>query len=234
MIAITFALPVESASITALLREKVHAPSTGGKITYGKIESKPVAIFHTGVGRKSCEAKIDSFLRAVQPKLLISSGFAGGAVEDLDAGDLILAENFSDPPGLIVSAQQILADHDPRVVKLFTSASIVDSIVERNKIAQEHGTAAVDMETEIIARACAACGVPLLSLRVISDSLSEPFPVPPFVLFDVERQRTSYVKFLIHLFAHPAAISSLLRFARQTARAREALTNAIVDLATAL
>ena len=216
-----------------MLREKRQAPSTGGAITYGKIEAKPVAIFHTGVGRKSCQPKIDNFLRAVQPKLLISSGFAGGAVEDLDVGDLILAANFSDP-GLISSAQQILADHDPRVVKLFTSTSIVDSIVERNKIVQEHGTTAVDMETEIIARACAARGVPLLSLRVISDSLREPFPVPPFVLFDIERQRTNYVKLLTHLFAHPAAISSLVRFARQTARAREALTNAIVELATAL
>jgi adenosylhomocysteine nucleosidase len=233
MIAITFALPAESASITALLREKRQAPSTGGTITYGKIESKPVAIFHTGVGRKNCKARIDNFLRAVQPKLLISSGFAGGAVEDLDVGDLILGKNFSHP-GLIASAQQILADHDPRVVKLFTSTSIVHSIVERNKIAQGHGAAAVDMETEIIARACAACGVPLLSLRVISDSLSEPFPVPPFVLFDIERQRTNYVKLLTHLFTHPAAISSLVRFARQTARAREALTNAIVDLAPAL
>ena len=233
MIAITFALPAESASITALLREKRQAPSTGGAITYGKIETKPVAIFHTGVGRKSCKPKIDNFLRAVQPKLLISSGFAGGAVEDLDVGDLILAENFSDP-GLIASAQQILADHDPRVVKLFTSTSIVDSIVERNKIAQGHGTAAVDMETEIIARACAACGVPLVSLRVISDSLSEPFPVPPFVLFDIEQQRTDFAKLIPYLLRHPGTTWHLLRFARQIARAREALTNAIVDLVARL
>ena len=233
MIAITFALPTESSLVRSLLTHKRSEPCGDGTIIFGEFNYLEVALFHTGVGRKSCEAKIDNFIEAVRPKLLISSGFAGGVVEDLQAGDLILAENVSDPQ-LISSARRILADRNTRVVKLFTSTSIVDSIAERNEIARASGASAVDMETEIIARACAARTVPLLSLRAISDALNEPFPAPMRVLFDIERQRTSYIKLLIYFCAHPAAISSLLRFGRRTAHARDALTQAIVAVATAL
>ena len=79
MIAITFALPAESSGLVGLMRKKKRASSSGGKIVYGKIDNQSIAILHTGVGRKSCERKIDSFLRTERPRCLISSGFAGAA-----------------------------------------------------------------------------------------------------------------------------------------------------------
>ncbi|HXM74618.1 MAG TPA: hypothetical protein VN904_05035, partial [Chthoniobacterales bacterium] len=95
MIAITFALPAESSALISRLREKTRALCDGEKIIYGKIDNRSVAIFHTGVGRKSCEHKINNLLRGERPDFLISSGFAGSAREDLQVGNLILAENFS-------------------------------------------------------------------------------------------------------------------------------------------
>ncbi|PYL38699.1 MAG: hypothetical protein DMF34_06085, partial [Verrucomicrobia bacterium] len=82
MIAITFALSAESSGLVGLLREKKRASSSGGKIVYGKIENQSIAILHTGVGRKSCQLKIDNFLRTEELRRLISSGFAGAARED--------------------------------------------------------------------------------------------------------------------------------------------------------
>jgi nucleoside phosphorylase len=147
MIAVSFALPAESSGFAARLREKQSATCGDMKVIHGKVANQSVAMLHTGVGRKSCESKIDNFLRAQQPRILISSGFAGGAREDLQVGDLILSENFSDRQ-LLLQAQRILTEHKTHTAKLFTSATIVDSIVERNKIAREHGAAAMDMETE--------------------------------------------------------------------------------------
>jgi nucleoside phosphorylase len=164
---------------------------------------------------------------------LISSGFAGGAREDLQVGDLILSENFSDRQ-LLLQAQRILTEHKTHTAKLFTSATIVDSIVERNKIAREHGAAAMDMETECIAQACVARGIRMLSLRVISDTPRKPFPAPPRALFDIERQRTNVTRLALYFLKHPMAVGRLIRFARQIARARESLTNAIVAVAAAL
>lgn len=223
MIAITFALPAESSALIGRLREKNPALVDGEKIISGKIDNRSVAIFHTGVGQKSCERKIDSLLRHERPEFLISSGFAGSAREDLQVGDLILAENFSDAE-LLSTARQILASRNPRVIKLFSSTSIIDSVAERNESARAHSADAVDMETETIAKACAARGIRMLSLRVISDSVREPFPTPPSILFDIKRQRTDFAKLIPYLLRHPGATWHLLRFARQISRAREALT----------
>jgi len=233
MIAITFALSAESSRLVGLLREKKRASSSGGKIGYGKIENQSVAILHTGVGRKSCQLKIDNFLRTEQPPRLISSGFAGAAREDFQVGDLIVAENFSDRESLS-AAQRILANGNLRTAKLFTSTTIVDSIDARNEIARTNGADAVDMETEVIAQACSVRGVPMLSLRVISDSLREPFPLPPSILFDMERQRTNAAKLSLYLINHPGALFDLLRFARQITQARRILTDAIITLVSQL
>jgi len=233
MIAITFALSAESSGLVGLLREKKRASSSNGKIVYGKIENQSVAILHTGVGRKSCQLKIDNFLRTEQPRRLISAGFAGAAREDFQVGDLIVAENFSDRE-LVSEAQQILANCNVRTAKLFTSTTIVDSIDARNEIARTNGADAVDMETEVIAQACSVRGVPMLSLRVISDSLREPFPLPPSILFDMERQRTNAAKLSLYLINHPGALFDLLRFARQITQARRILTDAIITLVSQL
>ena len=226
MIVITFALPAESSAITNRLRQKNHAFCSDEKVIQGKIDNRSVVIFHTGVGDKSCARKIDNLLRSERPEFLISSGFAGSAREDLQVDDLILAENFSDPE-LLSTAQQALARRSPRAIKLFSSASIIDSVAERNEIARAHGADAVDMETETVAQACAARGIRMLSLRVISDSAREPFPVPPRILFDIERQRTNFAKLIPFLLRHPGTAWHLLRFARRMARVREVLTNAI-------
>jgi len=215
VIAITFALPAESSGLDALLREK--------------IDNKLVSIFYTGVGETICRERMEYSLPDRQFDYLISSGFAGALREDLQVGDLVLAENFSDPQ-LLSTAQRILSDRKVHVAKLFTTNAIIDSPAGRNKIADQQDAVAVDMETETIAHVCRARGIPLLSLRVISDSLGEPFPAPPGVLFDIERQRSNIGKLSLYLLRHPGAVWPLIRFERQIARARKVLTNAIVDL----
>jgi adenosylhomocysteine nucleosidase len=225
MIGITFALPSESSGLV----RQLQAAQRHDNLLSGKIESRDVTILHTGVGAKNCNARLEVLLHKARPSLVISSGFAGGVSEDLRGGDLILAENFSDP-GLLVSAEQILRDREPRVVKLFTSTSIIDSVAERNEIARAADAAAVDMETGAIADVCKIHGVPLLSLRIISDTVRQPFPAPPSVLFDIERQQTNFGGLLGYLLRDPASAWRLFRFGRQIARARERLTEAIVAL----
>ena len=233
MIAITFALPSESGDLVRRLRNRTAVRCRGGNIILGKIGSRDLAIFHTGVGRKGCENKIEQLLHAQRPRMVISSGFAGAVTETLKVGDLIVAENFSDP-GLLGSAVRGLGDRSIRTGKLFSSETIVDSLEERTAIAQKHGSIAIDMETEVIAEVCRAHEVPLLSLRVISDAPDTPLPLPAGVLFDLDRQKTDLGPLLMHLAKHPPDIWRLVRFARQIKRARRILTAAIVTVATAL
>jgi adenosylhomocysteine nucleosidase len=223
MIGITFALPSESSGLV----RRLLAAQRHDNLLSGKIDNCEVTILHTGVGAKNCNARLELLLHKTRPSLVISSGFAGAVSEDLRGGDLILAENFSDP-GLLASAERILRDHQPRVVKLFTSTSIIDSVAERNEIARGAGAAAVDMETGAITDVCKIHGVPLLSLRIISDTVSQPFPAPPSVLFDIERQQTNFRGLLAYLLRDPGSVWRLFRFGRQIACARARLTAAIV------
>jgi purine-nucleoside phosphorylase len=159
---------------------------------------------------------------------LISAGFAGALNDQLQPGDLLLAKNFST---VLPQENFSLSSLPIHIADLLTVPALIDSSEERNKLALTSGAVAVDMETEFIARACAAHGIPLLSLRVISDTPREPFPAPANILFDIERQQTQVLKLATHFFAHPHRVPRLVHFARRIARARKILANALVDIA---
>ena len=228
-IAITFALPTESLD----LRRRLRHVRQDRYFVSGKINERPITILHTGVGTQNCSARMEALLHKVQPRLVVSSGFAGAIGGGLKAGDLIIAENFSDRK-LLEAATQSLRAYSPHAVKLFTSSSIIDSTAERNEIARASGAAAVDMETGTIAEICNAHAMPVLSLRAISDTSDRPFPAPPDVLFDLERQQTNYGRLFTYLLTHPASISGLLKFGREINQARAKLTDAIVAVVRAL
>jgi adenosylhomocysteine nucleosidase len=212
---------------------RISSPRRAGELIIGKIDNRDVAIVHTGVGAKYCNQRLELLIHKARPEFVISAGFAGAVTDELHVGDLIYAENFSNA-AVLANAERILATKSPRRVKLFTSTSILDSLDERNEIARASGAAAVDMETGAIVAACNTHGVPLLSLRAISDSPSEPFPAPPAVLFDIERQRTSYGRLLAYLLRDPAAVPRLFRFGSAIARVRAKLTDGIIALVRAL
>ena len=120
------------------------------------------------------------------------------------------------------------------IADLLTVPSMIESREERDRMAQTTGAVAADMETEFIARACAEHAIPLLSLRVISDTPSKPFPAPANVLFNMERQQTDLTKLTLHFLKHPRAIPRLIAFARKIVRARGILTNAILGVVGAI
>ena len=108
--------------------------------------------------------------------------------------------------------------------------ALIDSREKRNKLALTSGAVAADMETQFIARTCAAHGIPLLSLRVISDTPRELFPASADVLFDIERQRTRMLKLAAYLLTHPNRVPRLVQFARRIAHARKTLAKALVKV----
>jgi hypothetical protein len=86
------------------------------------------------------------------------------------------------------------------------------------------------METEFIAAACATRRIPMISLRAISDTPSQPFPAPPNVLFDLKKQQTNYGRLALYLMTHPLAAVRLNAFRQRIALARQSLTAALDKL----
>jgi adenosylhomocysteine nucleosidase len=228
MIAVTFALPAESSEFLSGLRNKSRANRNGVRIIRGKIDDREIEILHTGVGEKVCRERLGKFLQDQQFDLLISAGFAGALDDELQIGDLLLAKNFSTFD--LNKRRSLFSSLPIHIADLLTVPALIDSGEERNNMAREVGAAAVDMETKFIARACAAHALPLLSLRVISDTPRNLFPAPPDVLFDIERQQTRTLKLAKYFLAHPNRAQRLVQFARRIAHARKILANALVAL----
>ena len=185
-------------------------------------------MIHTGVGANVCRQRIGKFLVNQQFDFLISAGFAGSLNHDLQVNDILVAKNFSTVD--LKKTQSSLSNVSIKAANMLTVPALIDSSEERERIARESGASAVDMETEFIAQACATHGIPLLSLRVITDTPTQPFPAPPSVLFDIQQQRTHVAELAKFFLARPTRIPSLVQFARRTARARKTLSNALVRI----
>jgi len=228
VIAVTLALPAESQEFLLSLGSKSRVNRNGIRTIRGRSDHRVIEVLHTGVGEKVCRQRVAEFLQDQQFDLLISSGFAGALNDRLQIGDLLLAKNFSTVElSEVGSSFSRLPIHE---ADLLTVRALIDSNDERNKIAHTSGAAAVDMETEFIARACAEHGIPLLSLRVITDTPREPFPAPPNVLFDIEQQQTRFLTLATFFLARPNRVPQLIQFARRIARVRKIIASALFDV----
>ena len=222
MTVVTFALPAESSAFIRLLK----GIKRDGAILRGILENRTpdVYVLHTGVGASKCEKRVGNFLRDERPQLLIASGFCGGTSDELHPGDLVIADNASEPT-LLAKARVTLPN--ARIGKIHSADRIIDPAADRYAIGREHGAVAVDMETETVARFCGAASIPMLTLRVVSDSPAAPFPAPPNVLFDIEKQRTDFSRLLGYIARNPASALSLAQFSNQIARAKTKLADAL-------
>ena len=228
MIAVTFALPAESSEFLRRLGNRSRSDRNGLSVVHGTIDHHSINVLHTGVGENICRQRIGKFLENQQFDFLISTGFAGSLNHKLQVNDLLLAKNFLtlDPKQM----QSSLSNISIYAANMLTVPAMIDSVDERQKIARKTGASAVDMETEFIAHACATRGIPLLSLRVITDTPTQPFPAPASVLFDVQQQRTRITALSKFFLANPTRIPALIQFARRIARARKVLTKALVEV----
>jgi nucleoside phosphorylase len=227
-IAVTFALPAESSEFLRRLGDKSRTDRNGISIVRGTIGHRSIEVLHTGVGENLCRQRIGVLLENQEFDLLISAGFAGSLTDQLQVNDLLIAKNFSTVD--LKHAQSSLSIVSINAVDMLTVPALIDSSEERERLAHESKAAAVDMETEVIARACAVRAIPFLALRVITDTPTQAFPAPPSILFDIERQRTRVLRFAMFFLKRPNRAPSLIQFARRIARARAALANALIDL----
>jgi nucleoside phosphorylase len=225
-IAVTFALPAESSEFLRRLGNRSRANRNGIRIVRGTIGHRSIEVIHTGVGENICRKRIGKFLENQQFDFLISAGFAGALNHELQVNDLLVAKNFS----TVDLKHASLSNVSIYAANMLTVPELIDSGEERERIAHQSGACAVDMETEFIARACAAHGIPLLSLRVITDTPTQPFPAPPSVLFDMQRQRTHIGAMTKFFLVHPRRMPGLVQFARKIARAKRTLANALVEV----
>jgi len=190
-------------------------------------------LVHCGIGLERAKAAAASLIEAESPALIISFGVAGGAEESLQAGDVVAAENVILHEGGPSASPLPLSPLSPaefsaaaRAVSARGSALYRGTVITTRGSQVAPGQAAdlvhpvLDMETYGIAQEAARRGIPLLSLRALSDSVREPLPFDLAALSDADHTFHPG-RLLAQLIAHPGILPRLSKLRRNTRRAEE-------------
>ncbi len=199
MIGIISAMPVEIAGIKKLLKNPKD--QTFGPINFivGTLRGKKVAAAYCGVGKVFAAMCAQTMIYKYKPSFIINVGVAGGLCDDLDAGDIVIAESclqhdmdtsaVGDLPGLIsginiinifTSAEETaLLEASAQELKLRSKKGIIatgdqfiNATAKRRELAGKFHAVACDMEGAAIAQVCLVNKVKFALLRAISDNVS--------------------------------------------------------------
>lgn len=209
MIAIAFALEFESTCFRARHDSRLR-----------------VGVWLLGGMGPGAAQNLERRLADTMPALLISAGFAGGLQPGLKAGDLILGENHSDPD--VVSR---LSLHDGwRVGCVSTAEAILERAEDKKLLGMRTGCLAGDLETAHLARICAERGLPMLSVRCISDAVEDDLPVPANTLLNPKTGRPDPLALFRHLISHPSSVAGFNKLLKDSRVAQGQLAKGLEEI----
>ena len=238
-IAIFMAVPEEA---QPLLKMAGSSPEAGARL--GGIGSNSPIVWHlyvgqipvvlclSGMGFERADKAVRQIVQRFKPCMLISSGFAGGLREGLEAGcvaayNALLNSNYVQPSEAMLerfAAAKVSASAGIKAVSVrgLTSAKVVGTAQEKERLHKLFEAEAVDMEAGAIAGAASEFGLPWAAIKVISDTCSENMPLNFEALTDKDGQVDKF-RAALAVLLRPAAVPQLLRMAKTAPAAAENL-----------
>jgi adenosylhomocysteine nucleosidase len=208
-----------------------------------EISGQACLLVTSGMGVKRAREATQLLVDTYAPHLVISFGIAGAVEEDLEIGDVVLPEGYYQfengvlgertslaawPSPAREAAAEALSIHGRRVYA-GTAITTSGAQVDRSQLGDlPHPV--LEMETAGIAQVARAHGLPLFSLRAISDGPRAPIPVDLGQVMD-EQANLRVGKLLVALLRHPAIIFQAGRMIRNT---EIAASSAAISLLAAL
>jgi adenosylhomocysteine nucleosidase len=201
---------------------------TSGLASEARIARKAGFSVVVGAGdRERTAALVDSALE--KASCLVSFGIAGALAPQLRPGDVVLSGEVIAPDGrwrseeglcrrLGALASEIGAVEGP----VYGAPSILALPREKERAWRETGALAVDLESDVVARAARQAGIPFLVLRSIADTLYRE--LPPAALIPLAADGTPEVlRVLADVIRRPRQIAALFGLALETRTALSAL-----------
>ena len=196
----------------------------------------------SGMGIERATGCARSLVAAAHPQVLISFGIAGAVDAELDIGDVVVATSnctwesgtpTSPLPLAVLSGQ---AREAAAQALQPVGARLVTGIAITTRGAQVAPEAAagltnpiLEMETAGIARTAAEAGIPLLSIRSISDSPRAPIPIDLEAVMD-EHYNLRIGKLLGMIIRNPRLIGRSRPVMRNSARAAHCCAVAVFSI----
>jgi len=238
VIGIIAALPREVFGLIARMDIIGEETTEGRSVLWGRLNRKDIVVMIGGVGMKNARAAVRNLIRRHRPELILSAGFAGGLDPALALGDAVVPSRIIDerggridtPPDLLERLLSALPDAETG--SALTTPRFIPDKSEKEDLFRRYGARAVDMESMAVAAEAAACGLPHLALRVISDTALQTLPpLSQFLDADGDVVPMRAVRYFIR---HPRHLIPTIRFTTGLGPAAQSLTGLLVTAVTEL
>jgi hypothetical protein len=213
MISVVFALEFESAGFRARLQQRLC-----------------VSVWTLGVMGARSAPVLQNLLERQRPKIVVSAGFSGALREGLPVGTIVLGENFTDPRLI----KNLPVPEEVRVGPVITSDQILETPIAKADLGARTGALAADLESAHLHQVCQSAGVPMVSIRCISDTVDQVITIPGDVLMDPDTGRADPRAIFRYLFRHPAKAPDFARLVRDAKTAQSSLASTLNSLLPAL
>ncbi|MBD5329944.1 MAG: 5'-methylthioadenosine/adenosylhomocysteine nucleosidase [Bacteroides sp.] len=195
LVAILAAMDKELQLLLSLMPQHEKIEIDGVDYYRGQIGGKEVVAGKCGIGKVNAALNTYRLIETLHPDIVINSGVAGGASSKIGIGEVLIADRIAYHdvwcgPGTEIGA----ADGYPRF--FLPAGQVIDKCRESGmdcvyglicsgdrfihtaeEVAEIRSNfpdvLAVDMESAAIAHTCSLCGVPVLIVRVMSDTPGE-------------------------------------------------------------
>lgn len=215
------------------MRSFGHEGSGAGNAFSAEISGAEIGVVLTGAGPRQAAYSGSKAIRSACESLsfCISAGLAGALRPEYRIGQVLAARGaFSESPRedfnprTLQSSEPLIsfaADCGATVVDQFYSA---DRVIVRaeEKLHLASKADAVEMESYEILREAAACGIPAVAIRAISDAADEELPLDMNLIFSDEGQ-VSIPRVMGQVARHPQSLPGLVRLGKQSKYAAESL-----------
>jgi adenosylhomocysteine nucleosidase len=170
-----------------------------------------------GMGPEAARRTTEAVIALFRPQLVVSAGFAGALDSRIDVGEIIR-------PARVVDARDGSVTETQGQGTLVSFASVADAL-QKSKLARAYNADAVDMESSAVARGAEARGVQFSAIKAISDVSG--FRMPPMNDFIAPDGQFRSLRFLLFVTLRPWLWWSVVRLARNSSRAADALARAL-------
>jgi adenosylhomocysteine nucleosidase len=242
-IGIVAAMPLERQALLRQIEASKRSRLVGLRCDQFQIFDWECWLVTSGMGIRRAGQATRALIEAYHPQVLVSVGVAGAVQADLNIGDVVASRNFCylengalnplQPLAALSrpawqACEQALQAHQAHLVA--GTAVTTDGLQLLQLKPGELSHPILEMEIHGIARAAGEQGLPLLSLRGISDGPNAPLPFDLAAALD--EQHNLRVGLIIRtILRHPLSLAQFLRTGRNTNRAAE---NAALALIAAL
>jgi adenosylhomocysteine nucleosidase len=189
----------------------------------GRLNGVGIVMVANGPGPKLARAAVDAAKENESMDGLISTGFCGGLNPALRACDTFVATEI-----VGVAAALMPSSSRPfQTGKLLSMDRVVSSAAEKAELSKNAD--AVEMEAAAVAERAREWGVPFYSIRVVTDTSEETFPLD-FNRMRSEDGRFSRSKIIAAALRSPArVVPELIKLNKRTKRAAQVLGDFLAD-----